>query len=446
MRMVSFMLQSTKNGVRLFPTKSRKQSLKVKTTTLSPRDRDRKAASEMYKFLKEVSLATPRKRKNAAFNPKIIQKEKKINAEIFALSKEIDLLAAEHEQKSKLVSMQSKKVNNFTSPRPEEMKTKTLNIDKAIDLITSQSVDALSQLSLPSFESKTNSSQFIKTPTKSPELEYSSEYLKNSNLRDRKEQLELQLKKIRREIDLLTAEKNEKLSTVDIFAVSIRPTIILFPSSHKFSNPTTTETPTAILTTTKDETITELDIHNIMTHKEDYLELKNKSEAELHIMHEEESVNDKVGREIYSRSTRKSDIFLDSFNLSGDVTLSDSKKQKSEATEPQIDFNIRKKQQLVLEQLDKLLNLTLSKRLSETDLELLNIKNVRQTTETNFGMLRLTKRRSKRPRNMRRTYKIQEKHKLRNRPKHSRRKLKINKESEIDNFRRQLQMEYDSFK
>lgn len=422
------MLQSTKDGVSLFRTKRRKQSLKVKTTTLSPRDRNRKAASEIYKFLKEVRLGTPRKRKNAAFNPKIIQEEKKINADIFALSKEIDLLAAEHEQKSKRVSMQSKKVNDFTSPRPEEKKTKTLIIDKAIDLTTSQSPkDALSQL--------------IKTPTKSPEIKYSSEYLKNSNLTDRKKLLELQLKKIRKEMDLLTAERDEKLSTVNIFAVSIRPTIILSSSSYKFSNPTT-ETTITMSATIKDETITELDIHN-MTHKEDYLELQNKSEAKLHMMHEAKSVNEKGGRDFFLRD--KSEFFSDSFNLSRDVTLSDSKKQKFEAAEPQIDFNIRKKQQLVLEKLKKLLNLTLSKRLTETNQELLNTKKVHQTTKTNFGMLRLTKKRSNRPKHMRRTYNIQEKHNLRNRPKRLTRKLKINKVSEIDNFRRQLQMEYDSF-
>lgn len=451
--MVSFMLQNTNDWVSLLPIERRKKNLQP--TTLPPQDRDRKAASEVYKFLK-VSLAMPRKEEIAPLKiqiarkiPIITKENKNINAELLKPSKEIDLLATDLEHESKPLFTLSKKGNNFMSLKSDENKTQTLiDIVKAIELITSQNAkDALSQLRALSLDSQTNTSVYIKTPTKSSELKFPSEYLTGSNLTDREKQLELELKKIRKEINLFTPEKDQKLSTLDISSVSVRPTINVSPFSYEYSNPTTTETTKTLLTTTKVATIAQFDFNNIMNYREAYLKLENRSEADAHGMHEEKSINDTEGSEVSLVATRKTDIFPDSLNLGRNfLTLPESKKQIS--TEAQIDFYIRGKQSnLVLERLNKLLKLSLTETKQEVP-----SKVVRQSTVTNFVSSRLTRKRSNRLRPFGRifrytprTNRMQRVRKLRVQRKHTTKNRKLIKESEIDIFRRQLRMEYDSF-
>ncbi|XP_026323504.1 uncharacterized protein LOC113232861 isoform X2 [Hyposmocoma kahamanoa] len=441
---------NTNDWVSLLPIERRKKNLQP--TTLPPQDRDRKAASEVYKFLK-VSLAMPRKKEIAPLNVQIPRKisiitkeNKNNNAELLKLSKETHLLATDLEHESKPLSTLSKKGNNFMSLKSDENKTKTLiDIVKAIELITSQNAkDALSQLSALSLDSQTNTSVYIKTPTKSSELKFPSEYLKGSNLTDREKQLELELKKIRKEINLFTPEKDQKLSTLDIFSASVRPTINVSPFSYEYSNPTTTETTKTLLTTTKVAAIAQFDFNNIMKYREAYLKLENRSETEAHGIHEEKSINDTEGSEVSLTATRKTNIFPDSLNLGRNfLTLPERNKQIS--TEAQIDFNVREKQSnSVLERLNKLLNLSLLQRLAETKQEVPS-KVVHQTAVTNFVTSRLTRKRSNRPKFTPRTNRMQRLRKLRVHRKHTTKNRKLIKESDIDTFRKQLRMEYDSF-
>lgn len=443
--MVSFILQSSNSAVSIFPLKNRKPNLEKRTTS-SPRDRDRKAASDVYKFLKAVSLATPRQKEKSGLKlqitrniPKITQEEK-INSEILALSKQIDLLASKRKVKSEQTSLRSKKGTDFTSPPPDEKKAKTLiDIAKALDLITSQDAkDALSQFSALGLESKFKSPEHIKTPKKSSELILSPEYYENSNLTERKNQLELELQRIRKEIDLLTPKRDKKLSTKDIFSITTRPKKIVSASSfdRKPATVTTTERRKTLSIPTEHET--QLTFQNIMNHRGidiTYLKPEKRSEYGLYGTHEA------------SMSKHSTNNYQDSYNLGTDVTLSESKKQTSEVIETQTDFEVRERQpDSVLENLNKLLNLTLL--LKETEQDLPNVKIVPPTTIINSDLFRWPKKRLNRLRpsfrDTRRINILPEKLKLRDQRKHSTRNLQKIKESEIDKFRKQLRMEYDS--
>lgn len=452
-RMVSFMLQSTNSGVSLFTLEHRKKLNLKKRTTLSPQDRDRKAASEIYKFLKEVSLATARPKKKSALRlqitrktPRIKQAEERINSEILALSKEIELLALEREQKSKQTSLQSKKVYDITSPRIDEHKSKTLiDIAKAIELITSQGAkDALSQLRALGPESKFKSSELRNKHSK---LQFSSENLQNSNLTERQKRLELELNKIRKEIDMLSPKRDKELSTPDLVSHAIRPAKIVSSSSHVYRDPVTvtitSETPKTSPISTEHEA--QLDFENIMNHREidlSFMKSGNKNEPGTHVG---KTIKDKEGTENSLIEVHTTNIYQDTNNLLKDFKLSDSKMQKLQVPNTQIDFNVREKQpDSFLEQFNKLVNLTLLQRLKETKQELSDTKIVLPTTITEFDSHRSTNKKSSRSKASGNSNKMQEKHKQPDKRKRSTKKRQIIKESEMDEFRRKLRMEYDS--
>lgn len=443
--MVSFMLQNTNDEVSVLPLKRKKQNLQERST-LSSRDHNRKAVSDIYTFLKAVSLRTPKLKAKGTSSlqitkniPKKKQEGKRISSEILALSKKIDLLASKREQKQAF--LQSKKDNDFTSQRPDEKKTKSLiDIAKAIELITSQGAKhALSQLSALSEESKFSSLEYGKTPIKLSELNVSSEVLSNSNLTEREKRLQLELQKIRKEIDLLTPERDKKLSTQDEFSFTIKPTKFVSVSSNVYSDPTTEIT----TTTTKQDT--QLNFHDIMNRRKTEISILTSENKSAPGLHKEKSIKDHEGKEISLTARREAKNDQDLYNFDRNITLSDNKTPNSGATETKIDVDVlEKRPDSVLEQLNKLINLTLIQHLKTTKQELPNIATVPPTTASNFDLHRLTKRTSKRPKALRRTNKIQQKHKRRNRRKHSTRKIPIINESEIDKFRRQLRMEYDS--
>lgn len=440
--MLSFMLQNTNSGASALPLKRQKQNVK-KIITLSPRDHERTVASDIYKFIETVGRARPKQKKGGALNlnitrntSKIAQEEQRIISHILALSKKIDVLASERKQKSKQASLQSKKDSDFTLQRPDESKAKSLfDISKTIELITSQGgKHSLPQLSALSQEL----SEHVKTAAKLSELKVSSEDLNNYNLTQREKLLELELQKIRSEIDLLTPKRDKILSPLqDVFSFIIKPTTMISEPSDVYSDPTTVTATTSITETTKSiptttEHDTELDFHDIMNRrvtKISFLKSENISKPGF-----------------YRTRDDKPKVDKDLYNLDKNVTLSVSEESKLKEAETLIHLNVLdKRPDSVIEQVNKLLNLTLFHRLKETRRELPNIETMYPTTVSNFDLFHITKRRqSNRVKVLRRINKIHEKHKQQKERKHSIKKLPITKESDIDKFRKQLRMEYDS--